>query len=67
MQWGMWFHRTSKEFAMQRRHLIQWGAAALATSSLGAQAQSFPVKPIKLVIAFPAGGAHRHHHARSGR
>ena len=52
---------------MQRRHLIQWGAAALATSSLGAQAQSFPVKPIKLVIAFPAGGAHRHHHARSGR
>ena len=32
------------------------GAAALATSSLGAQAQSFPVKPIKLVIAFPAGG-----------
>ena len=41
---------------MQRRHLIQWGAAALATSSLGAHAQSFPVKPIKLVIAFPAGG-----------
>ena len=41
---------------MQRRHLIQWGAAALATSSLGAQAQSFPAKPIKLVIAFPAGG-----------
>ena len=41
---------------MQRRHLIQWGAAALAASSLGAQAQSFPVKPIKLVIAFPAGG-----------
>jgi NTP pyrophosphatase (non-canonical NTP hydrolase) len=28
----------------------------------------FPVKPIKLVIAFPAGSrAHRHHHARSGR
>ena len=41
---------------MQRRHLIQWGAAALATSSLGARAQSFPAKPIKLVIAFPAGG-----------
>ena len=41
---------------MQRRHLIQWGAAALAASSLGAQAQSFPAKPIKLVIAFPAGG-----------
>ena len=41
---------------MQRRHLIQWGAAALAASGLGAQAQSFPAKPIKLVIAFPAGG-----------
>ncbi len=42
---------------MQRRHIIQWGAAALATASLGAaQAQSFPAKPIKLVIAFPAGG-----------
>ena len=39
---------------MQRRHLIQWGAAGLAASSLGAQAQSFPAKPIKLVIAFPA-------------
>ncbi|MCF8211633.1 MAG: tripartite tricarboxylate transporter substrate binding protein [Rhodoferax sp.] len=41
---------------MQRRHLIQLGASALATPWLGAQAQSFPVKPIKLVIAFPAGG-----------
>lgn len=47
MQWGMLSQRTSKEFAMQRRHLIHWGAAALAASSLGAQAQSFPVKPIK--------------------
>ena len=41
---------------MQRRHLIQWGLRPRCTSSLGAQAQSFPVKPIKLVIAFPAGG-----------
>ena len=42
---------------MQRRHLIQ-SAAALAVSSLGQQAnaQAFPSKPIKLVIAFPAGG-----------
>ncbi|QHI99563.1 tripartite tricarboxylate transporter substrate binding protein [Xylophilus rhododendri] len=44
---------------MQRRHLLQSaiGAAALATT--GAQAQSsagFPAKPIRLVIAFPAGG-----------
>ena len=42
---------------MQRRHIIQWGAAALTAASLGAaSAQSFPAKPVKLVIAFPAGG-----------
>ena len=42
---------------MQRRHIIQWGAAALTAVSLGtASAQSFPAKPVKLVIAFPAGG-----------
>ncbi|MES2415005.1 MAG: tripartite tricarboxylate transporter substrate binding protein [Pseudomonadota bacterium] len=42
---------------MQRRHLIQI-AAALAIPALGAPvfAQAFPAKPIKLVIAFPAGG-----------
>jgi len=41
---------------MRRRHLVQLAAAALAAASLGAQAQSFPAMPIKLVIAFPAGG-----------
>lgn len=44
---------------MQRRHLLQ-SAAALAVPLLGplgaAQAQAFPARPIKLVIAFPAGG-----------
>jgi tripartite-type tricarboxylate transporter receptor subunit TctC len=42
---------------MQRRHLLQ-SAALLSASSLAqlAQAQAFPAKPIKLVIAFPAGG-----------
>ena len=39
---------------MQRRHLLQ-SAAALAVPGL-ASAQVFPNKPIKLVIAFPAGG-----------
>jgi tripartite-type tricarboxylate transporter receptor subunit TctC len=45
------------ESIMQRRHLIQ-SAAALAVSSLAQQAsaQAFPNKPIKLLIAFPAGG-----------
>jgi tripartite-type tricarboxylate transporter receptor subunit TctC len=41
---------------MRRRHLIQLAAATLAAASLGVQAQSFPNKPIRLVIAFPAGG-----------
>jgi len=44
---------------MQRRHLLR-SAAALAAPLLGvhvaAQAQSFPARAIKLVIAFPAGG-----------
>ena len=41
---------------MQRRHLIQLAAATLAVSSAAAWAQTFPVRRIKLVIAFPAGG-----------
>ena len=41
---------------MQRRQIIQWGAASLAAPTITARAQSFPAKPIKLVIAFPAGG-----------
>ncbi len=41
---------------MRRRQLVQLAAAAVAAPTLTAQAQSFPAKPIKLVIAFPAGG-----------
>lgn len=41
---------------MQRRQLIQIAAASLAVPALGARAQAFPSKPIKLLIAFPAGG-----------
>ncbi|CAN5426227.1 tripartite tricarboxylate transporter substrate binding protein [soil metagenome] len=46
---------------MQRRQLLQ-SAAALAVPVLGplgaalAQAPGFPARPIKLVVAFPAGG-----------
>ena len=48
---------------MQRRQLLQ-SAAALAVPALGslgatlaqAQAPGFPVRPIKLIVAFPAGG-----------
>ena len=44
---------------MRRRQLIQLTAAAVASPSLTALAQSatgFPGRPIKLIIAFPAGG-----------
>lgn len=41
---------------MKRRHLVQLAGAALAAPVFTAQAQSFPAKPIKLIIAFPAGG-----------
>jgi tripartite-type tricarboxylate transporter receptor subunit TctC len=46
---------------MRRRHLLQSAAALAAPTSmlatLGiAQAQSFPARPIKLLVAFPAGG-----------
>ncbi len=35
---------------------MQWGAAALAAPAFAAQAQTFPSKPIRLLVAFPAGG-----------
>ncbi|MES2937696.1 MAG: tripartite tricarboxylate transporter substrate binding protein [Pseudomonadota bacterium] len=42
---------------MRRRQLIQAAAAGTAASTLGVSfAQAFPAKPIKLIIAFPAGG-----------
>ena len=41
---------------MQRRRLIQWGGASLAAPALAAHAQTFPAKPIRLLVAFPAGG-----------
>ncbi len=42
---------------MQRRHLISLTAGLLAVvTGVPALAQTFPSKPIKLVIAFPAGG-----------
>ncbi|MES3012033.1 MAG: tripartite tricarboxylate transporter substrate binding protein [Pseudomonadota bacterium] len=43
---------------MRRRQLVQLAGAALVVPAFGLQAQAdtFPVKPIKLVIAFPAGG-----------
>jgi len=46
---------------MRRRQLVQLAAASIAAPSFSALAQAgsgqaFPAKPIKLIIAFPAGG-----------
>ena len=41
---------------MRRRQLVQLAAATVAAPSLSAFAQAFPVRPIKLLVAFPAGG-----------
>jgi tripartite-type tricarboxylate transporter receptor subunit TctC len=41
---------------MRRRQLIQLTAATVAAPSFSAFAQAFPARPIKLIIAFPAGG-----------
>jgi tripartite-type tricarboxylate transporter receptor subunit TctC len=41
---------------MRRRHLVQLAAVSIAAPTFSALAQSFPAKPIKLMIAFPAGG-----------
>ncbi|CAM3642624.1 tripartite tricarboxylate transporter substrate binding protein [Paracidovorax anthurii] len=41
---------------MHRRRWIQWGAAAALSPALAARAEAFPARPVKLVIAFPAGG-----------
>ncbi len=45
---------------MKKRHLIAWGAAFCAAASLvlpAAHAQTYPTKPIRLIVPFPAGGA----------
>ena len=41
---------------MRRRQLIQFAAASAVAAPFGASAQAFPSKPIRLLIAFPAGG-----------
>ncbi|HSI53905.1 MAG: Bug family tripartite tricarboxylate transporter substrate binding protein [Ramlibacter sp.] len=41
---------------MRRRQLVQLAAASIAAPSFSALAQAFPAKPIKLMIAFAAGG-----------
>lgn len=42
---------------MQRRHLLSGAAAAAASLALPAFAQSWPSRPIKLVVPFPPGSS----------
>lgn len=37
--------------------MMAWLAAAALCASLGAAAQAFPAKPVRLVVPFPAGGS----------
>ena len=39
-----------------RRHLMQFAAATLAALAFGAAAQSYPTKPVTLLVPYPAGG-----------
>jgi tripartite-type tricarboxylate transporter receptor subunit TctC len=49
-----------RRIEMRRRHLVQLAAASLAAPTLSSFAQgaagAFPQRPIRLMIAFPAGG-----------
>ena len=42
------------------------GAAALPAVSRFAWAQTYPSRPVRIVVGFPAGGATRHHRAPDG-
>jgi tripartite-type tricarboxylate transporter receptor subunit TctC len=41
---------------LTRRHFIGTGAALLAGGATGAQAQSWPTQPIRILVGYPAGG-----------
>ena len=51
----------------RRRFLhLAAGAAALPAVSRFAWAQTYPTRPVRIIVGFPAGGADRHHRAPDG-
>ena len=46
-------------------HLVT-GAAALPAVSRIAGAQTYPTRPVRIIVGFPADGATRHHRAPYG-
>src|SRR5258706_14088063 len=41
---------------LTRRHFLKIAGTAVATFHVGARAQTYPARPIRLVVPFPAGG-----------
>ena len=41
---------------MRRMFIQRFGTAALVLAAAGAMAQSYPTKPVRLIVPFPAGG-----------
>jgi hypothetical protein len=53
---------------LPRRRFLQFAASAAALPAMSgfAWAQTYPTRPITMVVGFPAGGANRHAWARPG-
>ena len=52
------FSRLCHNDSMNKRYfLVRLATACLAATAVSVQAQTYPSKPIRLIVPFPAGGA----------